>query len=224
MNAILRVTTLGLGQLVAIGLLVFVPAGTVNYWQAWTFLAVFACAAWIPSIYLQATNPVALQGRMRSGPIAEGRTVQKIVMIGLYGSLAAICVISGLDHRLGWSSVPPVVSLIGDVTVAVGLGVVVLVAIQNRYASTTVQVASGQQVVSTGLYGLVRHPMYTGNVLMLVGLPLALGSYWALALVVPGVAVLAARIHDEEILLREELEGYREYAEQVRSRLIPHVW
>ena len=224
MNAILRVTTLGLGQLVAIGLLVFVPAGTVDYWQAWTFLAVFACAAWIPSIYLQATNPVALQGRMRSGPIAEGRTVQKIVMIGLYGSLAAICVISGLDHRLGWSSVPPVVSLIGDVTVAVGLGVVVLVAIQNRYASTTVQVASGQQVVSTGLYGLVRHPMYTGNVLMLVGLPLALGSYWALALVVPGVAVLAARIHDEEKLLREELEGYREYAEQVRSRLIPHVW
>jgi protein-S-isoprenylcysteine O-methyltransferase Ste14 len=224
MNAILRVITLGLGQLVAIGLLVFVPAGTINYWQAWTFLAVFACAAWIPSIYLQATNPVALQGRMRSGPIAEGRTVQKVVMIGLYGSLAAICVISGLDHRLGWSSVPPVVSLIGDVTVAVGLGVVVLVVIQNRYASTTVQVASGQQVVSTGLYRLVRHPMYTGNVLMLVGLPLALGSYWALALVLPGVAVLAARIHDEEKLLREELEGYREYAGKVRSRLIPYVW
>ena len=85
MNAILRVTALGLGQIVVIGLLVFLPAGTVNYWQAWTFLAVFACAAWIPSIFLQATNPVALQGRMRSGPIAEGRTVQKVVMIGLYG-------------------------------------------------------------------------------------------------------------------------------------------
>ena len=224
MNAILRVTALGLGQLVAIGLLVFLPAGTVNYWQAWTFLAVFACAAWIPSIYLQATNPVALQGRMRSGPIAEGRTVQKVVMLGLYGSLAAICVISGLDHRLGWSSVPPAVSLIGDVAVAVGLGVVVLVVIQNSYASTTVQVASGQKVVSTGLYGLVRHPMYTGNVLMLVGLPLALGSYWALALVVPGVAVLAARIHDEEKLLRQELDGYREYTQKVRSRLIPYVW
>jgi protein-S-isoprenylcysteine O-methyltransferase Ste14 len=224
MNAILRVTTLGLGQLVAIGLLVFVPAGTVNYWQAWTCLAVFACAAWIPSVYLQATNPVALQGRMRSGPIAEGRTVQKIVMLGLYGSLAAICVISGLDHRWGWSSVPAVVSLIGDVAVAAGLGVVVLVVIQNSYASTTVQVASGQKVVNTGLYGLVRHPMYTGNVLMLVGLPLALGSYWALALVVPGVAVLAARIHDEEKLLREELDGYREYTQKVRSRLIPYLW
>ena len=202
----------------------FLPAGTVNYWQAWTFLAVFACAAWIPSIFLQATNPVALQGRMRSGPIAEGRTVQKVVMIGLYGSLAAICVISGLDHRLGWSSVPAAVSLIGDVAVAVGLGVVVLVVIQNSYASTTVQVASGQKVVSTGLYGLVRHPMYTGNVLMLVGLPLALGSYWALALVIPGVAVLAARIRDEEKLLGEELDGYREYTQKVRSRLIPYVW
>jgi len=224
MNAILRVTALGLGQLVAIGLLVLLPAGTVNYWQAWTFLAVFACAGWIPSVYLQATNPVALQGRMRSGPIAEGRTVQKVVMLGLYASLAAICVISGLDHRLGWSSVPPAVSLIGDVAVAVGLGVVVLVVIQNSYASTTVQVASGQKVVSTGLYGLVRHPMYTGNVLMLVGLPLALGSYWALALVVPGVAVLAARIHDEEKLLGEELDGYREYTQKVRSRLVPYVW
>jgi protein-S-isoprenylcysteine O-methyltransferase Ste14 len=224
MNAILRVTALGLGQIVVIGLLVFLPAGTVNYWQAWTFLAVFACAAWVPSIYLQATNPVALQGRMRSGPIAEGRTVQKVVMIGLYGSLAAICVISGLDHRLGWSSVPAAVSLIGDVAVAVGLGVVVLVVVQNSYASTTVQVASGQKVVSTGLYGLVRHPMYTGNVLMLVGLPLALGSYWALALVVPGVAVLAARIRDEEKLLGEELDGYREYTQKVRSRLIPYVW
>jgi len=224
MNAILRVTALSLGQLFVIGLLVFLPAGTVNYWQAWTLLAVFTLAAWIPSIYLQATNPVALQGRMRSGPIAEGRTVQKVVMLGLYGSLAAICVISGLDHRLGWSSVPPAVSLIGDVAVAVGLGVVVLVVIQNSYASTTVQVASGQKVVSTGLYGLVRHPMYTGNALMLVGLPLALGSYWALALVVPGVAVLAARIHDEEKLLREELDGYREYTQKVRSRLIPYVW
>jgi len=224
MNAILRVTALGLGQIVVIGLLVFLPAGTVNYWQAWTFLAVFACAAWIPSIYLQATNPVALQGRMRSGPIAEGRTVQKVVMIGLYGSLAAICVISGLDHRLGWSSVPAAVSLIGDVAVAVGLGVVVLVVIQNSYASTTVQVASGQKVVSTGLYGLVRHPMYTGNVLMLLGLPLALGSYWALALVIPGVAVLAARIRDEEKLLGEELDGYLEYTQKVRSRLIPYVW
>ncbi|MCV7177529.1 methyltransferase family protein [Mycolicibacterium sphagni] len=224
MNAVLKVAALGLAQLVAIGLLVFVPAGTVSYWQAWVFLAVFALAAWIPSIYLQVTNPVALQRRMRSGPVAEGRTVQKVVMLGLYGSLVAMCVVSGLDHRFGWSSVPAALCLIGDVVVAAGLGVVVMVTIQNRYASTTVQVQTDQHVVSTGLYGLVRHPMYTGNVLMLVGLPLALGSYWALIFVVPGVAVLAARIQDEEKLLGDELNGYREYTEKVRSRLIPQVW
>ncbi|TGD83900.1 isoprenylcysteine carboxylmethyltransferase family protein [Mycolicibacterium sp. CH28] len=224
MNAVLRVFALGLGQLIAIGLLIFVPAATFTYWQAWTFLAVFAITAWLPSIYLQVTNPVALQRRMRSGPAAEGRTVQKIVMIGLYASLAAICVISGLDHRFGWSWVPPALCVAGNALFALGLGVVVLVAVQNTYASTTVQVEAGQKVVSSGLYGLVRHPMYTGNVLMLVGMPLALGSYWALALVIPGVAVLAWRIRDEEALLRDELDGYYEYTQRVRSRLIPQVW
>jgi protein-S-isoprenylcysteine O-methyltransferase Ste14 len=223
-NAVLKVAALGLAQLVAIGLLMFLPAGTFDYWQAWGFLAVFALTAWFPSIYLQITNPVVLERRMRSGPIAEGRTVQKIVMIGLYVSLAAICVVGGLDHRFGWSSMPLALSVIGNVLAGAGLIVTVLVAVQNTYASTTVQVETGQKVVSTGLYGLVRHPMYTGNVLILVGLPLALGSYWALIFVLPGVAVLAARIHDEEKLLSDELDGYHEYTKKVRSRLIPQVW
>ncbi|HEX5142950.1 MAG TPA: isoprenylcysteine carboxylmethyltransferase family protein, partial [Mycobacterium sp.] len=112
----------------------------------------------------------------------------------------------------------------GDVVVGAGLAVVVMVVVQNSYASTTVQVEAGQTVVSTGLYGLVRHPMYTGNVLMLVGLPFALGSYWALVFVVPGVAVLASRIRDEEKMLTEELAGYREYTRKVRHRLVPCMW
>lgn len=224
MNAVLKVSALGFGQLVAIGLLLFVPAGTFDYWQAWAFLAVFAVTAWLPSIYLQITNPVVLERRMRSGPIAEGRTVQKLVMLGLYVSLVAICVVSALDHRYGWSSVPLALNVIGNVLAGGGLVVTVLVAVQNTYASTTVEVESGQQVVSTGLYGLVRHPMYTGNVLILIGLPLALGSFWALAFVLPGVAVLAARIHDEEKLLGDELDGYLEYTQKVRSRLIPYMW
>jgi protein-S-isoprenylcysteine O-methyltransferase Ste14 len=223
-NAVLKVAALGFAQLVAIGLLIFLPAGTFDYWQAWVFLAVFALTAWFPSIYLQITNPVVLERRMRSGPIAEGRTVQKIVMIGLYGSLVAVCVVSALDHRFGWSTAPAAVCVIGNMLAGAGLIVTVLVAVQNTYASTTVQVETGQKVVSTGLYGLVRHPMYTGNVLVLVGLPLALGSYWALIFVLPGVAVLAARIHDEEKLLGDELDGYHEYTKKVRSRLIPQVW
>lgn len=224
MNAVLKVAVSGLVQMAAIGLLLFVPAGSFDYWQAWAFLAVFALSAWLPSVYVQLTNPAALQRRLRGGPTEEARPVQKIVMAGLYASLVAMCVVSALDHRFGWSTVPAVVCVIGGALAAVGLGLVVLVVTQNNYASTTVQVEAGQHVVSTGLYGLVRHPMYTANVVMLVGIPLALGSYWALVFVVPGLAVLAWRIRDEEKLLREELAGYGEYASKVRYRLVPCVW
>lgn len=220
----INVLVSGLVQLAAIGVLLFWPAGTFDYWQAWAFLTVFALSAWIPSIYLQLTNPEVLQRRMRGGPVAEGRTVQKVVMAGLYGSLAAMCVVSALDQRFGWTSVPTVLCVVGNLLVAVGLGVVVAVAVQNSYASTTVQVEAGQEVVSTGLYGVVRHPMYTGNVLMLVGTPMALGSYWGLAFAVPGVLVLASRIHDEEKLLNDELTGYRQYTQTVRYRLMPCLW
>jgi protein-S-isoprenylcysteine O-methyltransferase Ste14 len=223
-KAVVRVFVSGLVQAVVLGLLVFVPAGTFDYWQAWTFLAVFTLSAWIPSVYMQLTDPDALQRRMRGGPVAESRTVQKVVMAGLYLSLGAMCVVSALDHRFGWSTVPAALSVIGNVLVGVGLGAVVLVVSQNNYASTTVRVEDGQSVVSTGLYGWVRHPMYTANVIMLVGIPFALGSYWALVFVVPGLVVLASRIRDEEAMLREELTGYRDYTLKVRYRLVPCVW
>lgn len=223
-NALVKVLVSGLVQVLSIAVLLFVPAGTVDYWQAWVFLAVFALSAWAPSIYLQLTNPAALQRRLRGGPTEEARPVQKIVMAVLYFSLAAMCVTSALDHRFGWSTVPAALCVIGSALVAIGLGLVVTVVTQNHYASTTVRVEEGQSVVSTGLYGLVRHPMYTGNVVMLVGIPPALGSYWALVFVVPGLAVLAWRIRDEEKLLGVELSGYREYTTKVRYRLVPCVW
>ena len=119
---------------------------------------------------------------------------------------------------------PAALCVLGNLLVAIGLGMTVLVVIQNSYASTTVQVEADQKVVSNGLYGVVRHPMYTANVIILVGLPLALGSYWALVFVVPGVAVLVSRIRDEERLLRDELPGYHEYTTTVRRRLVPFVW
>jgi protein-S-isoprenylcysteine O-methyltransferase Ste14 len=223
-KALLNVAVAGLIQLTAIAALLFIPAGTLNYWQAWVLLAVFAATAFIPSIYLQITNPTAMQRRMRSGPIAEGRTVQKIVMAGLYVSLAATCIVGALDHRYHWSAVPAALCLAGAVIVGAGLVMTALVVKQNNYASTTVQVETGQQVISTGLYGHVRHPMYTANTLILTGLPLALGSYWGLAFLIPGILVLASRIHDEEKLLVEELPGYRGYTQQVRHRLVPGMW
>jgi protein-S-isoprenylcysteine O-methyltransferase Ste14 len=213
----------GLIGLVVFGLLLFVPAGTFNYWQAWVFL-VMILATWIPSIYLVRANHTVLQRRMRGGPVAETRTVQKVVIAGWYLSMTAIFVVSALDHRFGWSPIPMAICLVGDVLVAVGLGVAMLVVIQNSYAAATVRVEAGQKLVSTGLYGLVRHPMYTGNVITMVGIPLALGSYWGLVFVVPGLIVLALRIRDEEKLLQQELDGYREYTQKVRYRLVPYMW
>lgn len=210
--------------LTAFGLLLFLPAGTFHYWQAWVFLVVFALATWIPSIYLMRTNPAALERRLRAGPLAETRLLQRIIIsIALLSMLSAL-VLSALDHRFGWSSVPAAVCLVGDVLVAIGLGMAMLVVIQNSYAAANVTVEADQTVITTGLYGLVRHPMYTGNVIMMVGIPLALGSYWGLLLLIVGIAVLAIRIRDEEKLLSHELTGYREYAEQVQYRLVPYVW
>jgi protein-S-isoprenylcysteine O-methyltransferase Ste14 len=223
-KAIPKLLVFGLVEFVVFGAMLFVPAGTFNYWQAWVFLMVVAVPAWIPPIYLLRANPVALQARMRGGPTAETRIAQKLIIAGLYLSLAAMVVVSALDHRFGWSSVPTAICLVGDVLVAVGLGVSAAVVIQNSYAAATVRVREGQQVVSTGLYGLVRHPMYTGNVIMMIGIPLALGSFWGLIFVAPGVIVLAWRIRDEEKLLQKELDGYREYTQKVRYRLVPAMW
>jgi protein-S-isoprenylcysteine O-methyltransferase Ste14 len=206
------------------GAMLFWPAGTFNYWQAWVFLVVFALSTLIPSLYLLRTNPAALERRMRTGPLAESRPVQKAVIVVAFLSLVALIVVSVLDHRYGWSPVPAAISLVGDVLVAVGLGICMLVVIQNGYAASTITVESGQKLVSTGLYALVRHPMYTGTIIMMLGVPLALGSYWGLVFVIPGMLGLAVRIGDEEQLLKQELDGYSEYAQQVHYRLVPYVW
>jgi protein-S-isoprenylcysteine O-methyltransferase Ste14 len=219
-----KMVLLGLVQSVAFGLMLFLAAGTFNYWQAWVFLVVAALSTSIPSCYLLRTNPVALQRRMRAGPTAETRVVQKVLIVGGYLSLAATFVVSVLDHRFGWSPVPTAICLVGDVLVAVGIVVQMLVVIQNSHAAATVRVEAGQTLISTGLYGLVRHPMYTGDVIMMIGIPLALGSYLGLVFVVPGLIVLALRVRDEEKLLQEELDGYREYTRKVRYRLVPCMW
>jgi protein-S-isoprenylcysteine O-methyltransferase Ste14 len=209
--------------LVVFGALLFLPAGTFHYWQAWVFLAVFALSTWIPSVYLTRTNPAALERRMR-GPLAETRTLQRFVIAVLFISFPAMFVVSALDHRFGWSPVPASISLVGDVLVAVGLGIAMLVVIQNSYAAVNITVESGQTLVSTGLYGIVRHPMYTGNVIMMVGVPPALGSFWGLLLIIPGLVVLVLRIRDEEDMLTHELSGYRDYTQKVHYRLLPYVW
>jgi protein-S-isoprenylcysteine O-methyltransferase Ste14 len=204
--------------------LLFWPAGTLNYWQAWVFIAVFIVATLVPSIYLAVKDPAALQRRMKAGPTAETRFVQKLIITFTIVAVVAVLVVSALDFRFGWSHVPTPVVVLGDILVAGGLVLAQLVVIQNSYAAATITVESDQKVVSTGLYGLVRHPMYVGTLIMMIGTPLALGSYWGLLAIVPALPVLVARIDDEEKLLKQDLAGYTEYMEKVHYRLVPYVW
>jgi protein-S-isoprenylcysteine O-methyltransferase Ste14 len=222
-TAIQAVTTSIIGLAVFL-LLVFLPAGTFDYWRGWAFIVVFALATMIPSGYLAATNPAALQRRMQAGPAAESRPLQKVIITFAFLSMGAMIVVSALDYRFGWSSVPAAVSLVGDVLVGTGLLIAMITTIQNGYAAANITVESDQKVVSTGVYSVVRHPMYFGNVVMMIGVPLALGSYWALLFIIPGLSVLATRILDEEKALTQDLDGYDEYTHKVHYRLVPGVW
>jgi protein-S-isoprenylcysteine O-methyltransferase Ste14 len=204
--------------------LLFWPAGTLNYWQAWVFIVVFIVATLVPSVYLAVKDPAALQRRMKAGPIAETRTIQKLVITGTIVAVVAVLVVSALDHRFGWSHVPTAVVVLGNVLVGIGLGFAQLVVIQNSYAAATITVEADQKVVSTGVYGLVRHPMYVGTLIMMVGTPLALDSYWGLLATILALPILALRIDDEEKMLRQELDGYDEYTQKVHYRLVPGIW
>jgi protein-S-isoprenylcysteine O-methyltransferase Ste14 len=210
--------------LVLFGALLFAPAGTFDYWQAWVLIAVFVVVSAVPTVYLAVKNPAALQRRMRGGPTAETRSAQKIASSCTLLSFPAAMVVSAVDHRFGWSQVPMVVSLIGDAVVAVGIATTFAVIVQNGYAAANITVETGQKVVSTGLYGLVRHPMYVGVLVILVGTPLALDSYWGLLVLIPATFAFAFRILDEEKMLKEELDGYLGYTGDVHYRLMPFIW
>jgi protein-S-isoprenylcysteine O-methyltransferase Ste14 len=166
--------------IVFFGLALFWPAGTFDYWQAWVFIAVFMVATMGPSLYMTVKMPDALRRRMRAGPFAEIRPLQKAITVGTTLAVLAVLVISAFDHRFGWSTVPTPVVIAGAVLVFVGLTIAQAVVIQNHYAGATITVEAGQKLASTGLYGLVRHPMYVGALIMLLGTPLALDSYWGL--------------------------------------------
>lgn len=208
--------------IVVLGALLFLPAWTFDYWQAWVFLAVFVLSTGIPSAYLARKDPPAIERRKQAG--RESRPVQRIAVAVLFSCLPAMLVFSAFDHRFGWSPVPAVVPLIGDALVAAGMALTVLVVVQNRFAAGNITVESGQRVVSTGMYGVVRHPMYSVALIAVAGMPLALDSWWGLVFLVPVVIALAVRIRDEEVMLEQELDGYRDYMRSTRFRLIPGVW
>ncbi|MBX7432490.1 isoprenylcysteine carboxylmethyltransferase family protein [Mycobacterium sp. Y57] len=211
--------------LLVLGAALFLPAGTLHYRQGWLFIAVFVVCTLVPSGYLAVRSPAALQRRLNVGPTAETRPAQRVVICAAAASTLAVLVISALDWRFGWSAVPVWLVLAGDMLVGTGLVVAQLVVVQNNYAGASITVEDDQPLVSTGMYGVVRHPMYAASLVLTVGIPPALGSLWGLlvvALTFP--PVLAVRILDEEKAMLAGLPGYREYMHRVRYRVIPGVW
>jgi protein-S-isoprenylcysteine O-methyltransferase Ste14 len=209
-----------LGSL-AMAAFVFIPAGTLNYWQGWLFLAVFAAASGATTVYLAVHDPALLERRM-TGKEKEGN--QRIIQGFLFVAFIGLLVVSALDHRLGRSVVPWPVSILGDVLIVVSFFLIFLVFRENSFGGSTIRIAEDHKVISTGPYALVRHPMYAAALPMLIGIPLALGSWWGLLVVAVFVPALVWRIIDEERFLLQNLPGYAEYARRVRYHLIPYVW
>ena len=205
-------------------LLLFVPAGTVHYWQAWVYLSIFMGATALTTLYLLRRDPALLERRMRGGPTAEKRPAQRLIMLATSLGFIALLVVSALDHRFGWATVPLGVVVAGDVLVAIGFGLIVRVYRENTFSSATIEVADNQTVISTGPYAIVRHPMYASGSLYLLGTPLALDSYWGLVPIAAMMPFMIWRLLDEERLLAMDLTGYTEYQKRVRHRLVPLVW
>ena len=210
--------------LIMLGLTIFLPAWTLDYWQAWTFLAVFFSSALAITVYLMKKHPKLLGRRVHAGPTAEKETSQKIIQSITSLGFIAMLVIPALDHRFVWSTMSLYLAVAGEVLVAIGFLIVFLVYKENAFASATIELAPEQKVISTGLYGLVRHPMYMGAFFWFVGMSLSLGSWWGLFVFLLIMPALIWRLFDEEKFLATNLPGYVEYQKEVRDRLIPLVW
>jgi protein-S-isoprenylcysteine O-methyltransferase Ste14 len=204
--------------------LLFGAAGTLDYWQAWLYLAVyFACSIAI-SVYLIRRDPALLARRMSGGPFAEKEPAQRIIMAITSLGFIALAVVPALDRRFGWSHVPVLAVLAGEAIMLIGWIGIYFVFRENSFASATIESAADQRVISTGPYAVMRHPMYAAALLMLLGISPALGSWWGLPVMVAILPALIWRLTDEERFLVQNLPGYPEYREAVRYRLLPLVW
>lgn len=218
-------TLLGFIELIAaLGILLFSPAWTLDYWQAWLYLFVFAASSALITIYLWKEDPQLLRRRIDAGPGAEKEKSQKLIQLMASFVFIGAMILPSLDHRFSWSAVPLPVVIAGDVLTALGFLIVFLVFKENTFTAATIVMSLDHKVVSTGPYAVVRHPMYSGALVMLFGTPLALGSWWGFLMFVPMLFVIAWRARDEERFLFKNLPGYKEYCRMVRYRLVPFAW
>jgi protein-S-isoprenylcysteine O-methyltransferase Ste14 len=210
--------------IIVIAAMLFLPAWTINYWQAWVFLIVFFVTVSVITLYLMKKDPKLLERRVKAGPVAEKQISQKIIQSLASLAFISIFVLSAIDYRFKWSSVPIYIIVAGDIIVFLGLIIVFFVFRENTFTSAIIEVDIKQKVISTGPYRQLRHPMYTGAIIMLLGVPLSLGSWWGILTVIPLMLVIIPRLLDEEKFLTKNLPGYSDYKKEVRYRLIPFIW
>ena len=216
-----RLILRSLFAVVFVAAFLFIPAGSLRYWQGWVFMALFFLPMPFTSVYFLKRDPQLVERRLRT---KEKTSEQKIILRWGQWLTFASLLIPGLDYRLGWSHVPLWLTILSQVVFFAGSLITLWVMKENSFASRTVEVEEGQKVISTGPYRLVRHPMYFGAVLMLVFTPLALGSWWALPGFLLVIPFIVLRLLGEEEMLRRDLPGYSDYCLHTRSRLLPLLW
>jgi protein-S-isoprenylcysteine O-methyltransferase Ste14 len=210
--------------MLVLALALFIPAGSLSYWQAWVYLADWAICVILMTLYLIKNDRELLAGRVKVGVAAETQKSQKIIQSLASLFFMGVFIVPGLDYRFGWSNISPVLCLIADLFVALGFFIIFLTFRENSFSRATIEVSAGQKVITSGPYRFVRHPMYAGAVVLFLASPIALGSWVAEICTLGLILALAVRLLDEEKFLQKDLTGYTEYCQTVRYHLIPYAW
>jgi protein-S-isoprenylcysteine O-methyltransferase Ste14 len=225
MKALSKKVFFGFLQLfIGLAVLLFLLAGTLDYWPAWIFQAVYSLSVLAVTLCLMKTDPELLERRLNANPGSEKRKSQQILNFLISKALVLVVVVSVIDHRYAWSAVPRYGVAAGDGLVALGSLIVFFVFKENAFASAIIEIGTGQKVISSGPYARVRHPMYLGWLVTFSGVPPALDSWWGLFTIFPITLMIVWRLLDEEIFLAGNLPGYSEYQNRVRYRLVPFIW
>jgi protein-S-isoprenylcysteine O-methyltransferase Ste14 len=225
MNSLTRKSLTGLLELeIFMALLLFLPAGSLTFWQGWIYWFLFSIAVIAITVYLLKYDPHLIAGRLVAGPRGEQEVGQKIIQAIAAVLFGAVLVVPALDFRYHWSPLPAAAVALGDVLLVLSFVMIFFVFRENSFAAATIKVEAEQQVISTGPYRLIRHPMYSAALILFLATPLALASAWGLIIVIPLAGILVARLTQEERYLSAHLPGYDAYRQRVNYRLVPMVW